>query len=295
MTIFRKTLATTLILGISTKLYAAEPTRADAAAVLPTINPANVMNTLDQTLPWLGSPSQTDFKDSPIVPANDQKVENNKNLTFVMKQVELVGNVHTVPLPVQKVYESAIGKELSFADVENIAAQMEQVYRDQGYILVQVILPPQKIDLSTGIVKFQIIEGQIQSVIFKGDSAGAAKRQLERYAEQLENEDPIKYQTLDRFLILANQLPGIDVTAALKPNPKIMGAADLIIDVKRAPMSEFININNRGTQYIGPGQLAVGGAVYDLFGADAFSVSGATSTSNPNQLKYSNVSYDLVV
>lgn len=269
--------------------------KASAVAVLPTVNPANVMNTLDQNLPWLGAPGQTNFTVAPVSQPTESTGKESEQSKFVLRQIDILGATHPVPQNVQDIYKSDIGKEVSFEDVQNLVASMEQIYRNDGYILVQVVLPPQEIDVDKGVLQLQIIEGQIQNVIFEGDNPGAAKTQLERYAEAIENEDPVKYQTIDRFLILANQIPGIDVSATLVPNKEVTGGADLVVDVKHSKYSAFINANNRGTQYIGPGQLAAGIAVYDVFGADAISLTGATSTSNPQQLKYSSWSYDLVV
>ena len=267
------------------------------AAALPatpkSVNPANVMNSVDQNIPGPEAKAEGVFG----VDAQSQNIKASKTAENKIKllQVKLLNVKHPVPANVIEVYQKMIGKRLSYKDIQKMVAEMEQIYREDGYILVQVILPPQEIDVDKGVVALDIVEGQIETVTFVGDNPKAAKAQLERYARAIELEDPISYRSIDRFLVLANELPGIDVSATVVPNKKVLGAADLIVTVVQTKASSFINVNNRGTVYIGPTQGSVGGSVYDVFGADSLSVAGATALSNPYQMAYGNVSYDIMV
>ncbi len=272
------------------------PSASQVSSVLTTVNPANVMNTLNQTLPEAEPPLSKGFQ------VIEDQTKQNHPITdvgpepkFVLRQVKLLGDEHPVPKTVTAIYQAAFGKPISLQGVQRLAEQMEQAYRAAGYILVQVIVPPQEIELDQGILQLQVVEGQIQRIIFTGDSPHAAQNQLNRYALQIEDEDPITYQTIDHFLVLANQIPGIDVSATLVPVKGKIGAADLLVNIQQTPISGFINFNNRGTSYIGPGQASFGAAIYDILGADTFAITGATSTSNPKQLVYSNFNYDVIV
>ena len=277
----------TMVAGFMGQSVAA--TKAD---VPQSVNPANVMNTLNQTLPGPEAPIQGNFG----VTSSQQNIQNVKGSsnTIVLKQIKLYGAAYQVPASVTAIYQAKIGQRISFKDIQKMADEMEQAYRNAGFILVQVILPPQEINQENGVVQLDVVEGQIQSVIFKGDSPKAAKAQLQRYAEQIEQEDPISYASIDRFLVLANDLPGIDVSATLVKNPKVVGGSDLVVTVAQTPASAFINYNNRGTQYIGPDQLSVGASIYDIFGADSLSVTGAMIPNYANQMGYGALSYDLV-
>jgi hemolysin activation/secretion protein len=283
----RKAIIATLIAGFFGHGFAA--TKADLPS---SVNPANVMNTLSQTLPGAEAPIQGNFG----VMSNPQNIQNAKNVSniIILKSVKLYGAAHQVPANVTAIYQAKIGQKMSFKEIQAMAAEMEQAYRNDGFILVQVILPPQEIGQEEGVVQLDVIEGQIESVIFKGDAPQAAKAQLQRYAEQIEREDPISYASIDRFLVLSNDLPGIDVSATLVQNPKVVGGSDLIVNVKQTPASAFVNYNNRGTQYIGPDQLSAGASIYDILGADSLSVTGATIPNASNEMVYGSISYDLI-
>ncbi len=270
---------------LSIQVFAADPDS-------PANNPANVMNALNQTLPSGQNSNQSEFQTT----SNAQYIHYAESVKqkIMVKQVELV-DAKVIPASVQKVSQSLVGEKVSFKEVQQLAAAVEKAYRNAGFILVQVILPPQEIDPNAGVIKLQVINGEIKHIIFTGDDPRAAKTQLERYAYQVEIEDPISYHSIDRFLTLANQLPGIQVTATLTPDKQVPQAADLIVQVKEKPVAGFINANNRGTQYIGPYQSSVGVSLYDLFGADSVNAVGATSLNSVNQMRYGSLGYDIVI
>ncbi|MDO8953768.1 MAG: ShlB/FhaC/HecB family hemolysin secretion/activation protein [Gammaproteobacteria bacterium] len=254
------------------------------------VNPANITWDLESQLPtapankpaaipYLAQPKPTEQADS-------------NQPTFILKGVKLL-HQSPVPAQVQAVYQKSINKPIDFQGVKNMAAEMQATYRNLGDILVQVVVPPQEIDKASGVVQLQVIEGQIQEVVLTGDASKGAKTQLERYAAALRNEDPITYKTMDHFITLANNLPGIDVTATLVPS-KTLGASDLMINVKRKAYFSYVSFNNYSSQYIGPGQALAGVSIYDLFAADSLSVSASSSTANQFALRYYSVGYDVV-
>ncbi len=261
-------------------------------ATHPSNNPANVMNTLNQTLPGAQTPTQDQFQST----TNPQYIKHAESVTHKvkLKDVQLL-DAKVIPATVKALYQNKIGQQVTFKDIQQLAAQIQQTYRNEGYILVQVILPPQEINIDSGVVQLQVVNGVIKNIIFTGDNPRGAKAQLQRYAEQVEVQDPISYQSIDHFLALANQLPGIDVSATLMPDKTVTGAADLVVNVQQKMVGGFINFNNRGTQTIGPYQTSVGVTGYDLFMADALSLTGATSLNAFEQMKYGSVSYDWVI
>lgn len=273
-----------------------EITRLHAATlsnVPQSVNPANVTWDLENQTSSTPAAKKSSFQMVPNQPTQASTTE--PEVTFVLKKVVFAGNTTPIPPQVLATYQKSLHKSMDLNALLALAQQMQDAYRAMGYILVQVVLPPQEIDQKKGVVTFQVIEGQIQNVIFTGDDPLGARSQLQHYATAIENENPITYQTIDHFLVLANDLPGINVTATLVPNKSVAGGADLVINVAQHSQSAFVNFNNRGTQYIGPSQAFIGASAYDLFGlADTFSITGATTTGDPGQLGYFTGSYDLI-
>ncbi len=55
-----------------------------------------------------------------------------------------------------------IGTEVEFTASQAIAARITQVYRERGYVLAQVVIPPQ--DVSSGNVELSVLEGRVAHV-----------------------------------------------------------------------------------------------------------------------------------
>jgi hemolysin activation/secretion protein len=196
---------------------------------------------------------------------------------------------------VTAIYQQRIGQQVSFNDLQQMVAEMQAAYRNEGLILVRVNLPPQEIDQGQGVVQIEIIEGQIEKVVFQEPLPEAVKPQIQRYVARVEGQDPVTYAEIDRFLILANTLPGMQAQATLVANPTVAGGSDLLMTTQQTKVSGFVNFNSRGTRYVGPNQLSVGASVYDVFGADALSMVAATTPDHPNQMGYANINYGIVI
>ena len=273
------------LFGVS-KVYATT----NISPTSPIVNPANITWGLESQVPTTETTNPTVV---PLLPTAKAPTNQKAGPSFVLKSIHFI---HQYPIPkeIQAVYEKSLNKPIDFQGVQALAAQIQNTYRKMGDILVRVVIPPQEIDEKDGILQLQIIEGQVQHVIFTGDLPKGAKTQLERYAYGIANENPVSYRTIDHFLALANSLPGISVTATLIPSKTVVGGADLVINVTRKAFFSFLSYNNYGTQYIGPDQAFLGAGVHDIFAADSFSLTGATSTNNPRQLAYFSGSYDLI-
>lgn len=274
------------------KLYADVP--AGLARTIPaSTNPANVSWDIESGLSNDTTPPANLSIMTPPQQQRPKTMNSNEQLQFVLKKVAFTGVSHTLPIPVAKIYQQYIDKLIDANDLFAMQQHMQEAYRDAGYLLVRVVLPPQEIDKSSGEVTFQIVEGQIQRVIFTGDMPRGAKAQLERYANAIAEEDPITYQTIDRFLQLANSLPGINVNATLVPNLSVPGGSDLIIKVTQKSLSGFVTYNNHNSDYIGPDQAFFGMSLNDLLAADSLSFTGGTTPGNLRALYYYSLGYSL--
>lgn len=275
----------------STNIFAASLSHNFSAAYLNPINIGNEISTSATQNPTTHSKINQQAENVPP-PRIASSVHEEQ---FILRKVVLTGALHIVPAQVFASYQDALNKPTDFTQLQILATKLQAAYRKLGYILVRVILPSQEVDPEAGEVKFQVIEGRINKVIFTGDDPRAAKDQLLRYAEAIQAEDPIRYSTLERFLSLANNLAGVDVTATLVPSKDIFGGADLIINVKAKQQSAYVNFNNRGTSYVGPEQLIAGASIYNILGADAMSINMATTPYRASEFSYLNAGYDIVV
>ena len=146
-------------------------------------------------------------------------------------------------------YEQFIGQKISLAQVFIIADQIQQQYRADGYILSRVIVPPQSV--SNGIFHLRAVEGFINAVKVEGE-IGPVQERVESFLQKLIQNKPIKEADLERYLLLANDLPGIRALGFLRSSEGEVGASELVVNAERQAFEAYALANNRGSKYTGP-------------------------------------------
>ncbi len=98
-------------------------------------------------------------------------------------------------------YSRLLGRQVTLADLYAFANALTVRYRNDGYLLSQVIVPAQTVE--DGYVRLQAVEGYVADVRFEG----AESPLLRAYADRIRAERPLTAATLERFLLLPGVLP----------------------------------------------------------------------------------------
>jgi hemolysin activation/secretion protein len=122
-----------------------------------------------------------------------------------------------------------------------------QRYRADGYVLTTVSA---NLD-NSGRLRFIVTEGRIASVKLDGD-IGPAGTQVLRFLNRLTEKQPIDSVTLERYLLLAQDVPGVSLRAVLEPSTDAPGALNLIAQVSRQKVSGLFTMDNRAFSQTGP-------------------------------------------
>lgn len=173
---------------------------------------------------------------------------------FVLRSISLQGN-DTIPAdqllaPVR----DQIGKTIGFADIETIAARITRIYRERGYVLAQVVIPPQ--DVSDGNLQLSVLEGRVGRVNLNV-AAGTPVREslLRERVAAIPVGAPLQQHDLERTMLLLSDLPGIVVSSAIEAGSEV-GTVDLSINVAPAGRWSFAaTIDNYGTPSSGTWRL----------------------------------------
>jgi len=190
-------------------------------------------------------------------PAGAEKV------TFTLKEINVDGASVYDEAALRDVYGDMIDTKITLADVYDIVAKLTAKYRNEGYILTQVVIPPQTID--GGKVKLRVVEGFVDKVTIES-SEGADPAFLQGFARKINASKPLNAKTLERYILLINDLPGMSARAVLSPSPNVVGASDVTIFVERKPYDAFFQVDNRGSRYLGPLQFNAGARLNNMFG-----------------------------
>jgi len=199
---------------------------------------------------------------SELSEATKKKLEQSK---FTLKQVEIEGSTVFTEDQLKFAYEDFIGKKISLLDAMNIAKQITNLYRSNGYILSQAVIPEQ--ELNNGVLKVRIVEGFIGSYNIQGDAITEGQKSvIQSYADNILESRPVRTQKLERYLLLMNDLPGAKITGLLRPSASQFGAAELVLTVTDKAFEGAYSVNNRGSRTIGPWQHSVLGTANSLLG-----------------------------
>jgi hemolysin activation/secretion protein len=147
--------------------------------------------------------------------------------------------------------------------IEGVRQQILAAYRADGYVFTAV---SSAIDPSGRLV-FTATEGRIVEVKLDGN-IGPAGKQVLRFLNHLTEASPIDIATLERWLLLAQDVPGITLRTVLRPSAGDPGALSLVAQVSRKKFSGLATADNRGYGSTGPEQFLAS------VGANSFSEYG---------------------
>ena len=97
--------------------------------------------------------------------------------TVPIAKCEVIGSTVFDEEDFLPITERCLGKELSFSDLLDIRSQITKFYVDAGYQTSGAYIPPQV--LEEGVVKIQVIEGQLEDIRITGN-----KRLKDSYIRQ---------------------------------------------------------------------------------------------------------------
>jgi hemolysin activation/secretion protein len=151
-----------------------------------------------------------------------------------------------------------VGPEIPDGQVEASRAALVDLYRSQGYVYTTVRAIIQGTNL-----RFQVVEGYVAEVKLDGD-IGPAGIQVLRFLNHLVGQVPLKTSALERWLLLAQDVPGLTIRSVLQPSIGAPGALTLVAQVSRKSVSGYISADNRAFNLAGP-EEGLGVVNFDSF------------------------------
>lgn len=181
-----------------------------------------------------------------------------ESLKFVLRDVVLEG-VQAYDVEIfRPLFAGLIGQQTNLATLFQIADQIGTRYRDDGYFLSRALVPAQTV--KDGVFRIQVIEGYISDVQVEGD-VGAAEALIQSYLDRLKDIRPVSLADVERYLLLANDIPGIAVQGNFRRSTSAVGSAQLVATATRKPFDAFAAVDNFGSHSIGPVAMSAGGAI----------------------------------
>ena len=148
---------------------------------------------------------------STVAPAGADKV-------FVLVEgVEVTGSTVYDKKQFAELYAGMIGQRVSLAAVYALAQKITSRYGNDGYVLSRAIVPPQQLNPNGAIVHIEVIEGYIDRVEWP-PQLHRYRDFFTAYAAKITAARPVNIRTIERYLLLAGDLPGLKFKTSLRPS-----------------------------------------------------------------------------
>jgi hemolysin activation/secretion protein len=148
-------------------------------------------------------------------------------IKLVLSKIDIQGNEVYDSAQLAEFYDGLIGKEISLADVYQVADKITKLYRKEGYLLSRALVPAQRI--KDGVVHITILEGYVHGINVEG--AGNMEDQIKSILEPIRKQRPVTLKVLERHLLLVSDLAGVTAKTVIRPSPENLGAVDLILQM----------------------------------------------------------------
>jgi hemolysin activation/secretion protein len=186
-------------------------------------------------------------------------------VAFVLQGIQLEGATPHAPPQLFEEFTSLLRKSVTLSQLQVAAENIAVRYRNAGFLLAQAFIPVQTVQ--DGVVKVRVVEGEFASCRFEGGEQ-KARSLLQRYADQLCSIRPMKVASLERYLLLMNDVPGVQAQGIIVPATVQGTNPDLLIRISRRNHDASIGISNRESKTLGTWRADVEGDLYGAFGLD---------------------------
>lgn len=154
-----------------------------------------------------------------------------------------------------------VGRPLTQTTLQELANALTGVYAGSDIAISTVRIPAQT--FQDGVVAVAVTEGLIGQVAITGDVRTKHLKLLKRYAAKLAGERPLRRRTLERYLSLIRDIPGLTVEPRIQAS-RLPGVSVLTLDIDRRVWKPEFAIHDRGTPRLGRVQLQASATVNSL-------------------------------
>jgi hemolysin activation/secretion protein len=163
--------------------------------------------------------------------------------SFVLSAVIIDGATAFSRADLAPLYGKYLARKVTEVEVQEIAQAVTQVYRDAGYVFSQADVPVQ--DVLAGVLKIRVTEGYVAAVDYGAD--GPAEGIVAAYLAPVLAERPVRLETIERAMLLVNDLPGVTIADASIADGDGPGARVLKLKLEEQAVNAELYMDNRGT------------------------------------------------
>ncbi|HEU4684449.1 MAG TPA: ShlB/FhaC/HecB family hemolysin secretion/activation protein [Nitrospira sp.] len=212
--------------------------------------------------------------------------------TLLVKGFSFSGNTVIARTELERLTQPYVGRELTLADLEEVANKVTELYRAKGYTLASSYVPQQQIRY--GIVAIAILEGRIGEIVVTGNKHYSTEFIRGSFAQAME-DNVVRNVALERALLLLNDYPDLKVSALLEPGAST-GSTNVHVKTEdKLPIHATLDYNNYGNNVISRNRFGAGVEVGNVvFDGATMNLNGIIGD-HPDNLRFLTGSYAIPV
>jgi len=233
-----------------------------AQTVPPVLPPSLDPNRLEQRFDRPPTPQSLPEIEMPA-PERAPPPKDAERITLTLNELQVVGASVYDTAELSALWRDLLNRPVTLADLYGVRDAITAKYRNDGYVLSQAVVPAQRI--RNGVVRLEVVEGYVDEVIVQGEARDRLGL-LERMGGKIKASRPLRMADMERYVLLADDLPGVAVKTVLEASPDTPGASRLTLTLERTPLNGSLTLDNRGTRSVGPMQATGVVSVEDQLG-----------------------------
>ncbi|MYN28486.1 ShlB/FhaC/HecB family hemolysin secretion/activation protein [Duganella levis] len=176
---------------------------------------------------------------------------NADNLFVRLGDVKLEGGFDELDSASEELIAPLRGQRISVAAFYHLGDALENLYREAGYPLVRVVIPPQTVT-DDAPLRMVVLDGFIERVDTQALPARTRQR-VQQLTDGLVGRRHLRNQDLERALTLAGRAPGLNLRSALGAGSSA-GATVLVLDGELSLFGASLSADNRLSEAMGKWQ-----------------------------------------
>ncbi len=188
------------------------------------------------------------------VTGSDIKLPPPNEPTLLVTELVLLGSIRAFSKA--EIFDwmgSLVGRNVSFPDLEKSVASITRNYRERGYVAATAIIPQQS--FANGRVEVMVYEGDLDpNKPVRVEAKEGLRLNTEWASRIVKNaigEEPIQQETLERGLLMLQEIPGVSATVDLEPGDTQGTVRAALIASEGKAVEGSVGVNNMGAKSTG--------------------------------------------
>ena len=204
-----------------------------------------------------------------------------------VSRFEIVGSTVYQPVDFTGLTDPLLNKAIPLTAAYELAARITARYGQDGYVLSRAVVPPQALSMHGAVVRIEVLEGYVDEVVWPEGLKQKYRDFFSDYEARITADRPVNIKTIERYLLLASDLPGLHFSSTFKASRNHKGGSTLVVTVREKLLGGEASIDNRGSDGRGPWEAQVSGALSNVLGQhEEASIKYATAVPSTGELQF---------